>query len=485
MKEIFSKKISLLAGNGTFSYTSAKRSIWPQRGVWAIMYTTTKGSDLVRHHLIPAAGTPHHIDMRRVACLVLGGGQGTRLLPLTQSRSKPAVPFGGRYRLIDVPLSNAKHSGCGKIFVYTQFLSTSLHRHICNTYVSHSLGTPSVEIFSAEQKPSTDQWFLGTADAIRKSLEYLEETPADYFLILSGDQLYQMNFRPMVAFAEKTDADLVVASLPVDASHANRMGVLKVDIRSSITDFYEKPQNDSILDNFRCPTSLLEELGHTQTDQPFYLASMGIYLFKRQALFDLLRKDPREDFGKHLIPTKVAQGKASAFLFDGYWEDIGTIEAYYNANIALTRPEPFYNFYDEHFPLFAAPHNLPAPKIFDTRLMHSVVCEGSIIEAREIRNSILGPRTVVKHGTTIHDSYLIGNDHYTPPVRRSTTSDRLQIGRNCVIQRAIIDSDVCIGDNVQLINKNKLVDYDDGRVYVRDGIIVVTRGTHLPDGYIL
>ncbi len=449
------------------------------------MFTTTKGPGLahsIPNRLIEAS---RHIDMHRVACLVLGGGQGTRLFPLTQSRSKPAIPFGGRYRLVDVPLSNAKHSGCGKIFVITQFLSTSLHRHICSTYLAPSLGMPGIEILSAEQKPSTDEWFLGTADAIRKSLDYLEETPADYFLILSGDQLYQMNFRPMVAFAEKSDADLVVASLPVDAGHANRMGVLKVDAHSNITDFYEKPQSDAILNNFRCPNTLLEELGHTQTDQPFFLASMGIYLFKRQALFDLLKNDPREDFGKHLIPTKVAQGKASAFLFDGYWEDIGTIEAYYNANIALTRPEPFYNFYDENFPLFAAPHNLPAPRIFDTRLTHSVVCEGCIIEAKEVRNSILGPRTVVKPGTIIQDSYLIGNEYYVAPVPRSAVPDRLQIGRNCMIQRAIIDSDVCIGDNVQLINKRKLVDYDSDHVYIRDGIIVVTRGTHLPDGFIL
>lgn len=449
------------------------------------MLTTTKAMETEESRISPNKVSREQVDMKQVACLVLGGGHGTRLLPLTQSRSKPAIPFGGRYRLVDVPISNALNSGVGRVFVITQFLATSLHKHLCCTYCQQSLGFPGVEILSAEQKPDGQQWFLGTADAVRKCRDYLQETTAEYFLILSGDQLYQMNFRKMVAFAQKQDADLVVASLPVDASNAKRMGVLKVDARCNITDFVEKPQCEKILESFRVPQTSLEELGHAQADTPFFLASMGIYLFKREALFKLLDADNREDFGKHLIPSKVSVGSVSAFLYDGYWEDIGTVEAYYNANMALIRPEPFFNFYDENFPLYTTPHNLPPAKIFDTRLSHSIICEGSVVEAREIRGSILGPRSVVKHGTVIQDSYVIGNEFYKAPVPCGIPSERIQIGRNCTIQRSIIDSHVCIGDNVQLTNERKLTTFDSDHVFIRDGIIIVTRGAHLPDGFVL
>lgn len=424
-------------------------------------------------------------DMKRVTCLILGGGHGTRLEPLTLTRSKPSIPFGGRYRLVDVPLSNALNSGCTRIFVLTQFLSTSLHRHIITAYPPNLLSDRSVEILAAEQKPQSQQWFMGTADAIRKNREYLVDSSADYFLVLSGDQLYQLNFQSMVAQAMASGADLTIAALPVDKSNATRMGILKVDGSGKITDFVEKPSEDSILSQFSCPKQLLGELGHGHTDGPYYLGSMGIYLFKREALFRLLEQDSREDFGKHLIPTKVAQGGAMAYLFDGYWEDIGTIDAFYNANMALTRPEPFFNFYDENHPLYTSAHKLPAPKIFDTRLVHSIVGEGSIIEAREIKNSLLGPRSVVKHGTTICDSYIMGNEHYRSPSQHSELPPHMQIGRNCVIQRAIIDSEVCIGDNVRLVNERKLKNYDNGPVVIRDGIIVVTRGSRLPDNFVL
>jgi glucose-1-phosphate adenylyltransferase len=356
---------------------------------------------------------------------------------------------------------------------------------IINAYPPHILSDRSVEILAAEQKPNSQQWFMGTADAIRKNKEYLVEDIGDYFLILSGDQLYQMNFQPMVAQAMATGADLVIAALPVDKSNAQRMGILKVDNAGKITNFVEKTSEESVLSQFVCPKPLLEQLGHSQTDTPYYLGSMGIYLFKREALFRLLEEDSREDFGKHLIPTKVAQGGAVAYLFDGYWEDIGTVEAFYNANMALTRPEPFLNFYDENHPLYTSAHKLPAPKIFDTRLVHSIIGEGSIIEAKEVKNSLLGPRSVVKHGTVITDSYLMGNEYYHAPSAHSELPPCMQIGRNCVIQRAIIDSEVCIGDNVHLVNERKLRNYDGGPVVIRDGVIVVTRGAHIPDNFVL
>lgn len=449
------------------------------------MHSTLTGQQT--RHSLPTTSPGQHatVDMRRIACVVLGGGTGTRLFPLTAHRSKPAVPFGGRYRLIDVPLSNALNSDCSKIYVITQFLSTSLHQHIYSTYHPQSLRNHSIDVLAAEQKPNSTEWFHGTADAVRKNLEYIVDTPADYFLILSGDQLYQMNFQPMFEFALKSDADLVIAALPVDAATAPRMGILKVDPQAAITDFIEKPQDPTILTHFRCPPALLELLGHTQTQQPFYLGSMGIYLFKKEVLLQLLQEDPREDFGKHLIPTKVAQGNVSAYLFDGYWEDIGTVESYYHANIALTRPEPFFNCYDQENPLYMHCQCLPAPKVFDTRIAHSILCEGSIVEAQEIKNSILGPRSIVKPGTIIHDAYLIGNDHYSSPSAAEGKAEPYQIGRNCKIERAIIDSDVHLGDNVHLINKRKLKHFDGDHLYIRDGIIIVTRGARIPDGFVL
>ncbi len=432
------------------------------------------------------AEIPSSPDMKRVGCLILGGGQGTRLFPLTHARSKPAIRFGGRYRLIDVPLSNAINSGCLKIFVVTQFLSSSLHRHIFKTYFPKAVTSGFIELLAAEQKPNQDTWYQGTADAIRQNLQYFIEAPVDYFFILSGDQLYHMNFQHMVRFAQKTDADMVVAALPVDGAGAKRMGVMKVDGQSRITDFVEKPQDPSTLESFRCPTHMLEHLGRTQLEEPHYLASMGIYLFKRQALINLLQQDSRDDFGKHLIPSIVGQGRASAFLYDGYWEDIGTIGSFYNANMALTRPEPFFNCYDEACPLYAHQHNLPPSKIMDTQVKHSIIGEGSVVEAKAIRNSILGPRSVVKHGTVIEGSYVMGNDFYTLPVpMEDRLSDTMQIGRDCVIKRAIIDTNVYIGDHVRLENVQGLDHFDGDGIYIRDGIIVVTRGAQLPDHYCL
>ena len=449
------------------------------------MFSTTESPELSQVRSAPTSATKSYADINRVACLVLGGGHGTRLFPLTHSRSKPAIPFGGRYRLIDVPMSNALNSGCNKLFIITQFLSTSLHRHIYATYQPQPTSSRSIDILTAEQRPHSEQWFLGTADAVRKNWEYLQETSADYFLILSGDQLYQMNFQPMLEFALASEADLVIATLPVKGSCAERMGILKVDPDCRVTDFVEKTQDPNVLASFACPQPLLNKLGYSEVDQSFYLGSMGIYLFKREALFRLLAQDPREDFGKHLIPTKVVEGNVSAFLFDGYWEDIGTVESYYNANMALTRPEPFFNFYDERYPLYTRPCYLPAPRIFDTHVVHSILCEGSILEGKEIKNSIIGPRTILKHGSIIHDSYLIGNDSYVTSGTGSASANRSQIGRNCVIKRCIIDSDAHLGDNVQLINKRKLAHFDGDHIYIRDGIIIVTRGAHLPDGFVL
>jgi len=425
------------------------------------------------------------VEMNRVASIILGGGQGTRLFPLTITRCKPAINFGGKYRLIDVPISNALNSGCDKIFIITQFLSSSIHQHVFRTYHRDTFSGGFIELLPAEQKPSDLGWFQGTADAIRRNIDYFIETPVDYFLILSGDQLYNLDFRKMLSFANETDADLVIAALPVEEGEAKRMGLLKIDAHHFVRDFYEKPQEKRVLDRLKLSNTTLERIGVFGDGKSQYLGSMGIYLFKRQALLQLLQQDPREDFGRHLIPTKVSQGNVAAYLHHGYWEDIGTIESFYKANIALTQPDPRFNCYDETNPIFAAQLTLPGPKIKNTHVSHSIICEGAIIEGDEITNSILGPRSIIKTGCIIRDSYVIGNDFYTPPIATPRLPEQLHIDENCIIRNAIIDKHVRIGKGVQLINKNKLSHYNGENIFIRDGIIVVPRGATLPDGFIL
>lgn len=425
-------------------------------------------------------------DMDRVGCIILGGGQGTRLYPLTETRCKPAICFGGRYRLIDVPLSNSLNSHCQKIFIVTQFLSSTLHRHISHTYHHQSFSNGFIDILAAEQKPTAKGWFQGTADAVRQNLEYFVEVPVDYFLILSGDQLYNIDFRAMVNFAQEKDADLVIASIPVNETDAKRMGILKVDDNDQIIDFYEKPKEVELLEKMRSSAKSLERAKVNSESGKQHLGSMGIYLFKREALIKLLAEDPRDDFGQHLIPTKVKQGSTFAFLYDGYWEDIGTIETFYKANIALALDNPPFDCYNETNPIYTSQYNLPGSKITNTKMEQTIICEGSIIEADEVTKSILGPRTVIRKGTKVTESYLMGNDFYKPPIRDTKRlPEFLEIGENCTIRNSIIDKDVYIGNNVQLINKNQLRHYDGQNIFIRDGIIIVTRGASVLDNFVL
>lgn len=426
------------------------------------------------------------VNMKEVGTIILGGGEGTRLYPLTLTRSKPAINFGGKYRLIDVPISNSIHADCHKIFVLTQFLSSSLHHHIIQTYMQGGRTSHLIEILTAEQKPSQKSWYQGTADAIRQNMDYLLESPVDYFLVLSGDQLYNINFQQMVSFAKTVDADVVVAALPVNADDAARMGILKVDEHHFITDFHEKPKDPALLNSLESPNEVLERIGIPSGSKRNYLGSMGIYLFKRKALVDLLMKDGREDFGKHLIPTQVETGKIAAFLYEGYWEDIGTIATFYQANMALTQPHPDFSFHNEERPIFTCRYDLPPAKFSNTQLKQTILCEGAMVEADEITNSILGMRAVIRKGSIIRDSYIMGNDYYESAVR---DHHRLplapHIGENCIISRAIIDKNACIGKGVRLINKQKLTHYNSDNLFIRDGIIIVPRGATIPDGFIL
>lgn len=425
------------------------------------------------------------VDMRRVGVVILGGGQGTRLHPLTSTRCKPAISFAGKYRLIDFAISNAIHSFCSKIYVITQFLSTSLHKHLTRTYAGNNVFSNAyVDILSAEQRPTDHSWYAGTADAVRLNMDYLTEASVDYYLILSGDQIYSMDFRKMVSFAQKTDADLVVASLLVNETDAKRMGIMKIDASHQINQFVEKPQQKEVLDTLKISSSQRKHLTLHSTPKTPFLGSMGIYLFKREALIKLLEEESREDFGKHLIPAQIAKGNTYAYVHNGFWEDIGTIKSFYEANIALTYPQAVFNYYDEKFPLICAPTKLPGSRITNTQIKHSIICDGCILEAKQITHSIIGPRKMIDSGTVIKHSYLMGNDFYQPP-HSPRFPEKLHIGKNCLIQKTIIDKDVHIGDNVTLINKDNLNHYDSENVYIRDGIIVVARGASLPDGYTL
>ena len=391
-----------------------------------------------------------------VATIVLAGGQGTRLYPLTLHHSKPAVSYGGRYRLIDVPISNSINSNFSKIFVIVQYLPEELHHHISQTY-------NSVDILT----PGEGDHFAGTADAVRKTLPTLLQSPAEYFLILSGDQLYNINFQEMVRFAKESQADLTIASLPVPETDAKRMGLCKISSEQLITEFYEKPQERSILDRF--------EWGLAPDKKPLYLGSMGIYVFKREALITLLKQDPREDFGHHLIPTAIAGGmKTAAFLYHGYWEDIGTITSYYQANLILTTERAGLDTYDEQQPIYTRPTSLPGPKILCTKVSQSIICEGSRVEAEEISRSIIGMRSRIQRGTIIRDTVLLGNH-----LKEGS------IGENCLIEKAIIDEHVQIGNNVHLTNKEKKQHHDGDGVFIRDGIIIIVSGTQIPDNFVL
>jgi glucose-1-phosphate adenylyltransferase len=424
-------------------------------------------------------------DMKRVASIVLSGGEGRRLYPLTKYRCKPTLPFA-QCKLIDIPISNSLHANIRKIFVITQFLSASLHGHLLKTYRLDSYSHGFLQLLTPEQKPMNSSWYKGTADSVRQNLDYLRETPVDFFLILSGDQLYNIDFKKMIHFAQSTDADLTIAAQPIDEVDAKRMGVLQVNENAAVTDFYEKPQDSIELSRFFLKPSYFKKREIKTEPKNCFLGSMGIYVFKRQALFDLLEENSGNDFGCHLIPEKVKSGKVSAFLYDGYWEDIGTIESFYKASLALTHQDPRFNSYNESYLIYTSHPHLPGPKIKNAKISESIICDGALIEAKEVAGSILGERTIIKKGTVIKDSVIFGNDYYSPPLLEASCSPKnLYIDRDCVIKKAILDKNVHLGRGVQLINKDNLLHYDGDNIYIRDGITIVPQGTSLPDGFVL
>lgn len=418
-----------------------------------------------------------------VATIILAGGQGTRLHPLTINHSKPAVSYGGRYRLIDIPISNSINSDFRQIFVIAQYLSGELQHHISQTYNFDHYNPGSVDVLTPQENEKGEkQWFKGTADAVRKNLPTILKSSAEYFLVLSGDQLYNINFQHMVAFAQAQNADLTIASIPVLEKDARRMGILKIDTHCHVLDFVEKSKEG--LEKFQLPNSFYEQWKIQPYKEPSYLGSMGIYVFKREALISLLTEDPRDDFGYHLITTAVKQRKTSAFVYCGYWEDIGTIASYYEANLILTHSTKGLDTYDEQNPIYTRPTFLPGPKIKQTKITQSIICEGCVIEADEISNSVIGLRSHIKKGSIIRDTVMLGNHFYMPPLHEGKQTQKdYWIGENCLIEKAIIDEHVQIGDNVKLTNQAKHQQYDGDGIFVRDGIIIVTSGTRLPNNF--
>lgn len=409
--------------------------------------------------------------LKTVATIVLAGGQGTRLFPLTAQRCKPAVAFGGRYRLIDIPLSNSLNARINQIYVISQYFASDLHQHILSTYKLDMFRDGRLELLTPQETLGGKSWFKGTADAVRQNLEYILKTPSEYFLILSGDQLYNMDLLDMLNLAEKTQADLVIASLPVEEPEARRMGVMRTAADGRILSFYEKPQDPAILKQYQLPSKK-------------YLASMGIYIFKRDVLISLL-KEPGDDFGRHLIPKAIEKDNCFAYTYNGYWEDIGTVASYFTANLLLTEGKGIDLYHNEN-KIYSHPYNIPGSRIHNTRITNSIISQGAIIDAAEITRSVIGVRCCIKKGTIIEDSIVNGHRNYHPLLEKVAPKDQYySIGEDCVIKRAIIDEEVRIGNRVQLVNKSNIQNLDSDGVYIRDGIIVVTSGTELPDDYTL
>jgi glucose-1-phosphate adenylyltransferase len=413
-----------------------------------------------------------------MTALILGGGRGTRLEPLTNLRAKPAVPIAGKFRLIDIPISNCIHSGINRIFILTQFNTESLHRHIHNTYRFDNFTRGYIRILAAQQTAKSQNWYQGTADAVRKNLQFFENAQ-DHIIILSGDHLYRMDYRKYFGYHLDQDADITISVKPVFEHETGGFGILKADKQGRITDFYEKPQEKAILDDFRVDESLFENFDF-EPNYRSHIASMGIYIFKKQVLFDMLNDNDMEDFGREIIPASLKKVNVFAYFFDGYWEDIGNIESFFNAHMNLTESVPQFNFYDESHRFFTHPRYLPATKTIDCQINHSIIAEGSILLGSTIENATIGIRSYIDEGTSVERAILMGNTRYNTIEERRINKENgmpnLGIGTNCVIKNAIIDLDVSIGDSVQLINREQVTETFQDKYAIRDGIIIIPKG---------
>ena len=426
--------------------------------------------------------------LKNVLALVLGGGQGTRLYPLTKYRSKPAVPVAGRYRLIDIPLSNCINSGLNRCYVITQFNSVSLHRHIRSTYNFDTFGGGFVEVLAAQQTLANADWYQGTADAVRQNLRYVEQPGVDYVLILSGDQLYRMNFHEMLATHRDSGADVTIAAVPVHSREADSLGIMRLDDSGRVVGFLEKPQTEQELDLVRTAPEWIDAHGIESRGRDC-LANMGIYLFNRDTLVEMLRKTDYRDFGKEVFPASVRARHVQVFLSDSYWEDIGTIKSFYEANLALARPDAPFDLVSVDSPIYSHARFLPPTRFDGATIRGSLVADGSMIEpGAVIENSIIGVRCRIGRNVTIRDSIIMGNDVYEPPETFAShgngSGPPLGIGEGSRIEGAIVDKNCHIGCNVHVANVNNVENTEETpQGMIRDGVVVLPKGTVLPDGW--
>jgi glucose-1-phosphate adenylyltransferase len=417
--------------------------------------------------------------MRDVLAIILGGGQGTRLFPLTEQRSKPAVPIGGKYRLVDIPISNCLHADLRRIFVLTQFNSASLNRHITQTYRMDLFSHGFVEILAAEQTPDNPNWYQGTADAVRKAARHFARYDAAYYLILAGDHLYRMDYAELVDSHIDGRADITIAAQPVNAAEATGMGIFRFDARGQIAGFDEKPDAARLAAIGQSIPAGSIVAGHTP-DRPF-VASMGVYVFSRDVLMELLEGGPAKDFGREIIPSALGRYRVHAFLFRGYWADVGTIQSFYDANIMLTQPDAPFQFYDPHRPVYTHPRFLPGSRLSECVTKDTIVAEGCHLERCTIEASIIGNRTIVQGGTTVRRSVLLGADYYEAEGAKRQGNVCLGIGRDVVLDKVIVDKNARIGDGARLTNEAGVDEANGDGYYIRSGVIVVPKdGTVKP-----
>lgn len=423
-------------------------------------------------------------NKRRVVALILGGGKGTRLYPLTKERSKPAVSFGGKYRLVDIPLSNCINSGYKKIYLLTQFNSTSLHMHIANSYNFDRFSSGFVEILAAEQTLENDKFYEGTADAVRKSMSHFESQNPTHYIILSGDQLYRMDLRDFFDSHIRSGASISVATTPVNRTDASRFGIVKTDDTNRITEFKEKPAPDIDISAWKISPELKATIPDPGKE---YLASMGIYIFNASTLNAVLNENDSKDFGKEVIPNSIGNYIVNAYVFNNYWEDIGTIKSFYDANIKLTDIDPEFNFYDEDEPIFTHMRNLPPSKINGASIFCTLTSEGCVITNCKLSRSIIGVRSIIENGSDLSGVIMMGADFYQNSEEKKDDIKKgiptIGIGKNCFISRTIIDKNARIGNNVRInVDGRNYENGDHGNFYSADGIIVIRKGAVIPDG---
>jgi glucose-1-phosphate adenylyltransferase len=427
---------------------------------------------------------------REVLSLILGGGRGTRLYPLTMLRSKPAVPIGGKYRLIDIPISNCINSECNRIYVLTQFLSVSLHRHIANTYKFDPFSNGFVEILAAQQTNEASDWYQGTADAVRQNIRYIHDDPCTDVLILSGDQLYRMDYQHLLNTHRKANAEVTIAVMPVREEQTPHLGLLSADDEGRVTGFVEKPQSRDKLEGLYTSDEWMHSRGVESKGRPF-LASMGIYMFQRESLIHLLISPPlAADFGKEMFPRCLGQRRVFAHLFDGYWEDVGTVKSYHEANVAMTADDPPFVFHSPEGVIYTRMRNLPASLINEAVLDHALVSDGCLIGVgTKIIHSVIGVRTQIGKNVVLKNSIIIGADGYESAKQKADNQRRgiphVGIGDGTIIENAILDKDARIGANVRLCNKEKIKNGEGPNFVIRDGLIVIPRDAIVLDGTVI